>query len=176
MFFDPVPLGKDLPFHLFSVKKINIQMSDVQSTLISTFCKHGSKSEKNKSTRLNQRCRAWKAQDFYWVFLGVFFAFVFHQEPAVLRPSSSTTENLPKENGLLYPKGSRQKINWGPAPCCPLAWSLFWSQTTQKASEGGSYGPKSRSMNTGTCTESTIPPRGNDSALRTETRYYFIPK
>lgn len=50
------------------------------------------------------------------------------------------------------------------------------SRTAQKAAEGALYGRKCRSTNTGTCTESTIPSRGNDSALRTETRYYFIPK
>lgn len=100
---------------------------------------------------------------------------VFHQKPMALRPSYSTAENLPEEKQrLLYPKGSWQKVSQSlnivalqVPPISSLAWSVrrSWSlnRTDLNGAEVVHNGLRSRAMNAGTCTESTIPTRGKET-------------
>lgn len=103
------------------------------------------------------------------------FCSVFHQKPMALRPSHSTAENLPEEKRLLCPKGSWQKVNSLISKyCCSSSPShlltahqpgllVGFEPHKNEWSRSGSHGPRSRAMNTGICTESTIPTRGRET-------------
>lgn len=131
----------------------------------------------------------WKAHDFYVGFF-FFFSFVFHQKPMALRPSYSTTENLPEENRLLYPKGSWQKKKKTPwslnivalqvPPISSLPISLVslleLNPTDRKERTWFIWAEEQSHQRWHLYRINHSYQRERDSALWTETWYYFIQK